>query len=151
MPRVSKTKYLSPKKKSLFVDDFYSAITSLKNKNEVRAFFEDLLTPEEKLMLAKRFQISMMHRLKYLWGEIKERIKVTNDTVAKIGLLMKYGEGGLQKVSDRIISLKQRKLEQFRQKRKEGYADLGPAILKAGLGVLIQQVKEKKKQRSITS
>ena len=146
MPRVSKTKYLSPKKKILFVDDLYSAITSLKDKNEVRAFFEDLLTPEEKLMLAKRFQISMMHRLKYFWEEIKERVKVTNDTVAKIGLLMKYGEGGLQKAADRIVALKEKKLKQFRQKR-ESYADLGPAIIKAGLGVLIQQARKSKKQK----
>lgn len=150
MPRVSKTKYLSPKKKSLFIDDLYSAITSLKDKSEVRAFFEDLLTPEEKLMLAKRFQISMMRRLKYFWGEIKERVKVTNDTVAKIGLLMKYGEGGLQKTADRIVALKEKKLKQFRQKR-ESYTDLGPAIVKAGLGVLIQQARKSKKQKSITS
>lgn len=109
MPRVSKNRNLSSAKESLFIDDFYSAITSLKDKNEVRAFFEDLLTSEEKLMLAKRFQIAMMHRLKYIWEEIKERVKVTNDTVAKIGLLIKYGEKGIQRIADRIIDLKKKK------------------------------------------
>ena len=79
-------------------------MTSLKNKDEVKAFFEDLLTREEKLMLGKRFQIAMMHKLGYFWGEINERVKVTNDTVAKIRQKLDFGLNGLNKVAERIIA-----------------------------------------------
>lgn len=149
MPRVSKTRELSSQKKSLFLDDLYSAITSLKDKNEVRVFFEDLLTKEEKLMLAKRFQIAMMHRLIYLWEEISKRVKVTNTTVAKIQQRFSYDRGGLKKVADRIIALKEKKFKKITQGRKKEF--LGPAVFKAGLGILIQEKKKSKKQKSITS
>ena len=149
MPRVSKARGLSPSKKSLFIDDFYSAVTSLKDKDEVKDFFEDLLTQKEKLMLGKRFQIAMMHRLRYLHREISERIKVIEATAGKIILRLDYGRGGLKKVADRIIVLKKKKLEQFRKRKDREY--LGPAILKAGLGVLIQEKKKRKKKKSVVS
>ena len=149
MPRVSKVRQLSSKKKFLFIDDFYSAITSFKDKDEVRAFFEDILTSEEKLMLAKRFQAAMMLKLDYLWSEITDRLKLTGHTVAKVNQRIKTYEGGLFTVAQRIINLKEKKLEKWRQKKGKDY--LGPAMIKAGLGVLIKSKERLRKKKSITS
>ena len=149
MPRVSKTRELTSEKQRLFLDDFYSAVTSLKNKDEVKAFFEDLLTREEKLMLGKRFQIAMMHKLGYFWGEINERVKVTNETVAKIRQKLDFGLGGLNKVAERIIAIKKEKLERI-EKGRGRRGDLGTAVLKGGLGILVQKKKESQKKGSIT-
>ena len=103
MPRVSKVREISRKKKFLFIDDFYSAITSLKNKTGVRAFFENLLTSEEKLMLSKKFQISMMLELGYLWEKIGERIKITNATILRQKLRLALGCQGLRKETKGIV------------------------------------------------
>jgi len=149
MPRVSKVRQLSSKKKSLFIDDFYSAITSFKNKDEARAFFEDLLTYEEKLMLGKRFQIAMMLKLDYLWSEITERVKITSSTIAKVNQRIKIREGGLFTVAQRIVDLKEKKLKQWQQKSSKEF--LAPAIVKAGLGVLIKSKQRIRKSKSVTS
>ena len=147
MPRVSKRREISPKKQDLFIDDFYSAVTSLKDKKEVRQFFEDLLTWEEKLMLAKRLQIAMMLLLSYYWEEIDGRVKVTQGTIARVRKKLDYGLQGLTRVAKRIISLKEQKKESFGKRSKEY---LGPEIVKAGIGVVVQKRKEAKKRKSIT-
>jgi len=149
MPRVSKVRQLSSNKKDLFTDDFYSVVTSLKNKGEVRDFFEDLLTSEEKLMLAKRFQIVMMLKLGYLWKEIQDRVKVTKYTIAVISQRIRNPKKGISACAERIIGLKQKKLNQWKIKR--GKEALGPAIVKAGLGVLIKSRERKRKSKSVVS
>lgn len=149
MPRVSKNRELSSDKKYLFLDDFYSAVTSLKDKREVKAFFEDLLTWEEKLMLAKRFQIAMMHHLNYIWKEIGERIKVTETTIAKVRQKLDYGKGGLKEISRRILAFKEKKLTELTSRKGKEF--LGPAIVKSGLAILIQKHKKRKKAHSIFS
>ena len=147
MPRVSKNREISPKRKSLFIDDFYSAITSLKDKTEARAFFEDLLTSEEKLMLSKRFQISMMLELDYSWEEIAQRVKIINTTILRQKLRLAIGCQGLRKIAKRIIGLKEKKKESF-GKRSKDY--LGPAIIKAGIGSALKRKRKINKQKSIT-
>ncbi len=151
MPRVSKARKVSSKKKELFIDDFYSAITSFKDKYEVQSFFEDMLTTEEKLMLAKRFQVAMMLKLNYLWSEITDRVKVTTSTVAQVAQRIKRYKGGLLTVAQRIISFKEKKLNQWQKHKKEKYSDLGAEMVKAGLGILIQNKQRIRKKKSITS
>lgn len=150
MPRVSKRE-LDRKKLSLFLDDLYSAVTSLKDKKEVKAFFEDLLTHEEKLMLAKRFQIAMMHELNYLWYEIGDRAKVTDVTVAKIKQKLDRGLGGLKVVTKRILEIKEKKFSSFSSSKSKSYMNLGPELVKAGLGILLDKSKRKRKSKSILS
>jgi len=150
MPRVSKRRELTPEKQNLFLDDFYSAITSLKDKNEVRVFFNDLLTKEEKLMLAKRLQITIMLKLGYFWDEIDERVKVTRETINNLRFRLDFGSGGLDKIAQRIINLKREKLESF-EKGKGRRSDLGTAVAKGGLGIFLQQRRRRRRKKSVVS
>jgi len=150
MPRVSKTREVSQQQRSLFVDDFYSAVTSLKDKDEVKAFFDELLTREEKLMLAKRFQIAMMLKLGYLWKEIDERVKVTQVTISKLRQKLDFGLKGLDRVAQRIILIKKEKLKRIEQGRSKR-EDLGTAMVKGGLGILAQKSKQRRKRKSISA
>lgn len=134
----------------MFLDDFYSAVTSLKDKDEVRAFFDDLLTGEEKLMLAKRFQIAMMLKLGSLWGEIDERVKVTQVTISKLRQKLDFGLNGLDRVAQRIIAIKKEKLERI-EKGRGRREDMGTAIMKGGLGILAQKSKQRRKRKSISA
>lgn len=151
MPRVSKTREIDHQKLGLFLDDLYSAITSLKDKKEVKAFFNDLLTREEKLMLAKRFQIAMMHELNYLWHEIGDRVKVTDLTIGKIKQKLDYGLGGLKVIAKRILAIKDKKLKSLYTGKEKAYLNLGPALLKTGLGILINERKKRRKEQSSSS
>lgn len=148
MPRVSKKRKLEPRLKSLFLDDFYSAATSLKDKKEVHTFFEDLLTTEEKLMLAKRFQVAMMLRLGWLWQEIDERAKVTLATIASVSQKVTAGLGGLSTIANRIIVLKQKKMRELSKGRSKKF--LGPELIRAGLGLFLMERQRYQKQKSIT-
>ncbi len=150
MPRVSKNRELDSQKRSLFLDDFYSAVTSLKDKREVRAFFEDLLTREEKLMLAKRFQIAMMLKLNWLWEEIGERAKVTLPTISKVNQKIKAGFQGLTRVTERIITLKRKKFKKLTEGEKRSMKFAGPELIKAGLGLFLVKRQRSRKQKSIT-
>jgi len=150
MPRVSKRE-LDHKKLSLFLDDLYSAVTSLKDKKEVKAFFEDLLTKEEKLMLAKRFQIAMMHELNYLWHEIGDRVKVTDITIARIRHKFDYGLGGLKAVAKKILAIKEKKFKNFTDKPKKSYLDSGPELAKMGLGIFMKEKRKLSKTKSVSS
>jgi len=152
MPRVSKKREVDKEKQKLFIDDFYSAVTSLKDKDEVREFFEDLLTTEEKLMLAKRFQAAMMLNLDYLWDEIDERIKVTRSTIAGVYQNTKFGFGGLGRVAGRIVELKKKKkAEIVKRFEKVQKGNLAPTLVQAGIGLLIQEKRRLRKQKSVIS
>lgn len=152
MPRVSKKREVDKEKQKLFIDDFYSAVTSLKTKQEVWEFFEDLLTPEEKLMLAKRFQAAMMLKLDYLWEEIDDRVKITLSTVGSIHRKLSYGLGGLDKVTERILELKRKKKVLIEgTEKKSGRDQLAPKLIQAGIGLLIQERKRLRKQKSVAS
>lgn len=154
MPRVSKNREVEREKQKLFIDDFYAAVTSLKDKNEVREFFEDLLTAEEKLMLAKRFQAAMMINLGYLWDEIDDRVKVTQGTIGRLYGRVAYGFGGLNKVAGRIIEIKRKKkaeIEKEFQGHKEVKGNLAPKLIQMGIGLLIQERRRIRKEKSVTS
>lgn len=150
MPRVSKRRQISAEKKKHFLNDFYAAITSLSDKDEVWAFFEDLLTPEEKLMLAKRFQVAMMLLLEYGWGAIENYVKVTDAAVSATLRKLMTKRGGLKKIAKRIVGLKKEKLkriERGREKRRVGEE----ILLKSTLGSVVRRAKKQRKSRSVVS
>jgi uncharacterized protein YerC len=103
MPRVSKSRELKASKKKKYINDYYSAVASLKNKSEVKSFFKDILTKEEELMLAKRFQIGVMYKLGYFWKEICDDVKVIDATVGRVISLVEGGRGWLKKIVLRFI------------------------------------------------
>jgi uncharacterized protein YerC len=115
MPRVSKTRRLSQLEENVFLDDLWRAIGSLKNKKEVRGFFNHFLTAEEKLMLAKRFQIAMALLLGWSWNKINNYAKVTHMTVGKTKKRA-VGAPVLTRVAKRIINFKKKAWEERFQK-----------------------------------
>lgn len=150
MPRVSKTRKIPAKKKKRFLNDFYAAITSLTDKDEVWAFFEDLLTYEEKLMLAKRFQIAMMLVLEYGWKEIKDYAKVTEYAIGATMEKIQTKRKGLKRIAERILVLKREKLERLEKGRKrKSFGD--EILLKSTLGAVIRKAKKIRKSHSVVS
>ncbi len=59
-------------------------ISSIKKGRDLQNFINDLLTPAEKTMLAKRLAISVLRTKGYNYRDISERLKVSTSTVLSV-------------------------------------------------------------------
>ncbi len=82
------------KDKKLIVE----TLRKLKSEKDLSNFIDDLLTEEEILDLAQRIKIGKSILDGKSYGEISEKIGTSTSTVSKIGQILKYGKGGLEKV-----------------------------------------------------
>jgi len=82
------------KDKKLVVD----TIRKLKSSKDLSNFIDDLLTEEEILDLAQRLKIAKLILEDKNYDEISEAVGTSTSTVSKIGQVLKYGKGGLEKV-----------------------------------------------------
>ncbi|MBI4037968.1 hypothetical protein HY382_02915 [Candidatus Curtissbacteria bacterium] len=63
---------------------FWSTIARFNKKDEVTLFFSELFTYNERVNLAKRIAIAILLSKGYDWRSIKDLIKVSEGTIAKI-------------------------------------------------------------------
>ena len=80
------------KDRKLLVETFKKSSKDLSN------FLDDLLTEEEILDLAQRIKIAKAILGGKSYDEISESVGTSTATVSKIGQVLKYGKGGLEKV-----------------------------------------------------
>lgn len=80
------------------------AIHKLRSKEEISDFLEELLTPTEKLVLSKRLAIAVLLAKKYDYNAIKDLLKVTSATIARISYWMRYRGRSVRKVIDLIVA-----------------------------------------------
>ena len=78
--------------KKLF-DLFFEVVGNKTSKDEFKKIFVDLLTPAERIMLAKRVAIIYLLLKKIEYYNICDRLKVSPTTVARYALLMEKSEG----------------------------------------------------------
>ncbi len=76
-------------------------ISHLKGK-EVEDFLAELLSPVEKIMLAKRLSIAVLLHKGYNYEAIKQILRVTPPTIANVSLLLKYSGKGYKKAVEKI-------------------------------------------------
>ena len=97
-----------------FINNFWVVITLLQGKDEVKEFLKDLLTHTEMQMLSKRLQIAKMLFEGHNYETIKNYVKVTDQTIARINNLLMEGDKGF---TNAIILLQ--KHENKKQKELE--------------------------------
>lgn len=90
------------------------AMRNLKRKRDLQNFFSDLLTPEELLDLGQRLRIARLILAGKTYEEIAKKANVSTTTATKVGQVMKYGNGGLEKA----LSKKKKSLKRQPSKRK---------------------------------
>ena len=83
MPQVSK-KLLARKIELRMFAVFEKAIADLKNGDDIRNFLDDLLTPTEKIMLAKRLAIAVLLAKDYNYRQICDLLKLSSNTVTSV-------------------------------------------------------------------
>lgn len=74
-------------------DLFFEVVGKKANKGEFRKVIVDLLSPAERIMLAKRIAIIYLLLKKIDYYNICKVLKVSPSTVAKFSLLMERSEG----------------------------------------------------------
>ena len=80
MPRASKFK-LKEKEFEEIQEHFFHLVSSLDNQNKVRNFFNEFLTAEEKIMLAKRTVLYILIKKGYSPSFIQDLLHVSYETV----------------------------------------------------------------------
>lgn len=77
-----------------FLDELYDMISVLENREEVKNFFRDLLTPSESLMLARRIAVAKMLLAGATYEEIRNKLKVGHDNIKSVYRWLYDGFGG---------------------------------------------------------
>lgn len=76
------------------LDELYDMISVLENREEVKNFFRDLLTPSESLMLARRIAVAKMLLAGATYEEIRSKLKVGHDNIKSVYRWLYDGFGG---------------------------------------------------------
>lgn len=103
-------------------DVLLESIASVKSKGAVDKLLDDLLSPTEKIMLAKRTAIALLLAKKYNQRTIAALLRVGLETVSKVSRVMQKGSGGYGFVVSSII--RNEKMSIFLEKIDDALAEL---------------------------
>lgn len=81
---------------------FIKCFIKIRNVEDANKLADDLFSPTEKVMLAKRLAIAFLLMKGYEYREIRELLKVSTNTIAAISLALNHGSGGYQNILNRI-------------------------------------------------
>ena len=98
MPGKVKYNQLSDFEKKKYLGEFYTMVSLLKSRDEVKEFFKDLLTLSEVVMISRRLQAARMLLDGATHDEISRKIKMGVATVAQVEKWLNNGFGGYKKV-----------------------------------------------------
>lgn len=101
-----KPKSVPNKKLYELLDEFYSIVTLLETKEEVKNFFKDLLSSSEALMLARRIQIAKLLVAGGSYDAVREATGAGYATIGNVQRWLDAGFGGyikaLENLNDKI-------------------------------------------------
>lgn len=110
MPQVSRYPVSTDVYNRIF-EILFKAIADVKLPSDVREFFEDFLTPTERIMLAKRLAIAVLLAKNYDYKAISKILRVSPATIAAVNIFFRYAGEGYKKVVKRILN--EEKQEKF--------------------------------------
>ncbi|KGO97625.1 YerC/YecD family TrpR-related protein [Novilysobacter defluvii] len=84
------------------LDELASALASLRDAGEVRAFLLDLCTPAELEAMTDRWKVVPLLLERIPYREIHERTGVSVTTVGRVARTIEYGAGGYATAMHRL-------------------------------------------------
>lgn len=114
---------LSKKVYERIFEILFKSIAGIKKKKEVEDFFNDFLSPTERIVLAKRLAIAVMLAKGHDYSTIRKTLKVSPPTIAAVNGCLRYAGEGYQKVIDRLMK---------EEAIKDAFLDLGEGVADAG-------------------
>ena len=97
MTQVSR-RFLDHKTQKYIFETFISAASKLSSPTLTQSFFQDLLTPTEQIMLAKRLCIAYMLQKSYSQRHISNTLKLSTTTITRVSNVLKSQNSGYKKV-----------------------------------------------------
>jgi len=85
-------------------NQLFRAILALKNLEEARRFLRDLLTEEEIIEFAKRWQAAQMLNRGVSYSTIEKKTGLSSTTVARVSKWLRKGMGGYRLMLRRLGS-----------------------------------------------
>lgn len=83
-------------------DRLYQAILTLKNREEVYNFFQDLCTVTELRAMEQRFEVAVLLRQGMIYNDILERTGASSATISRVNRSLNYGTGAYSQVFARL-------------------------------------------------
>lgn len=83
-------------------EELFRIILKLKNAEEAKRFFRDLLTESEILDFAERWKVARLLDRNVPYAEISRQVWMSSKTIARIQRWLKNGEGGYRLMLDRM-------------------------------------------------
>ena len=83
-------------------EDLFRAILALKNINEAKKFFRDLLTEQEIIEFGKRWQAAQMLNKNIPYTKVEKETGLSSRTVARISKWLNKGMGGYKLILRRL-------------------------------------------------
>ncbi len=97
MTQVSR-RFLDKKTQEYIFQTFITATTKLSSPSLNQSFFQDLLTPTEQIMLAKRLCIAYMLQKHYSQRSISDTLKLSTTTITRVSTILKTQGNGFKQV-----------------------------------------------------
>lgn len=117
---------------------FWKSIAGIKTPEEAEAFFKDLLSPTEELMLIKRLAIAVLLAQGHTYDLIDDTLKVSRPTIMNVSYWLKSGGSGYQKAVSKILA----------NKKKEAILDaIEEVILRLSPHGAVGSIRHEKRQR----
>jgi len=101
---------------------FLDSVGMVQNRKHVSKLIDDLLSPTEKIMLAKRLSIALLLMKQYQYRSIAQLLHVSYGTVNRVGRMLESGNGGYLMVLS--VLLKQEKYIAFINKIDDALAEI---------------------------
>jgi len=98
MPGKVKYNQLSEFERKKYLGEFYTMVSLLKSRDEVKEFFKDLLTLSEVVMVSRRLQAAKMLLEGFTCDEVSRKMKMGLTTISQVEKWLNNGFGGYKKV-----------------------------------------------------
>lgn len=121
-------KPLKPYVKDDILKEFWSTLGELKTKT-LFIFLQDIFTPTEIIMVAKRLAIIRALRQKIDYASIRQEYKVTDTTIAKMNNILSSADDYFLKILDFLIKRENQRWEEFKEARKKAGGRTGGKLV----------------------
>lgn len=82
----------------------FDAVLALRDREECRAFFQDLCTVAELKALAQRMEVAQLLDQGLIYNDILQRTGASSATISRVNRALQYGADGYKTVLPRVKS-----------------------------------------------
>jgi len=80
----------------------FEAILALKDREECRAFFQDLCTVAELRAMAQRLEVAQLLDQGMIYNDILQRTGASSATISRVNRALQYGADGYKTILPRL-------------------------------------------------